>query len=115
MSTVHVPNTQQLETLHNDEIERCRQVFNRYEQALGRINLWKLRSALKDLEIEIMEEQLFQIFDGIKGDGSGTIDFDEFLRVIISQKRNNLAVTDMETVSAFVALGGNSDRSGKNL
>jgi Ca2+-binding EF-hand superfamily protein len=98
MSTKSQLNAQQpTETLYDDEIEECKQVFSRYEQVYGRINLWNLRAALKDLDIIIVEEQLFQIFAGIKGDGRGTIDFDEFLRVIRSQKRKNLALGDMET------------------
>merc|ERR1719199_1397292 len=47
----------------------------------------------------------------VDSDGSGEIDFSEFLKVIQSQK-SKLANQDDEsdTVDAFIALGGNADK-----
>merc|ERR1719162_124274 len=50
----------------------------------------------------------------VDSDGSGEIDFSEFLKVISSQKTKTAGMDDeSDTVDAFIALGGRSDKSGE--
>jgi Ca2+-binding EF-hand superfamily protein len=152
--------------LRADEIENCRQVYFRYyDPKYGRISLWQLRKALKDLEIQPAEEELFKIIQTIeesenmlyhqqqqyhglisptsssynnggttsrlskslvtgeshfqkflnKGstvERTGTIDFEQFLAIVVNQRKQDRPIHDNDTLSAFVAMGGNSDRTG---
>ena len=50
----------------------------------------------------------------VDDDGSGEIEFAEFLKVIETQKASAAKANDeSDTIEAFVALGGNSDKSGE--
>jgi calmodulin len=59
------------------------------------------------------EEELFQMIAEVDENMSGSIDFSEFLNVIKLQKER-AAQFDNETdmVDAYVACGGNADKSG---
>ena len=59
------------------------------------------------------EEELFQMISEVDEDFSGAIDFGEFLAVIERQKEKAEAfAADADMVDAFVACGGNEDRTG---
>ena len=50
----------------------------------------------------------------VDDDNSGEIEFAEFMKVIENQKVSAAQVSDeTDTVEAFVALGGNTDKSGE--
>ena len=60
------------------------------------------------------DEELFDMIAAVDDDGSGEIDFGEFCRVIMNQKAQAAAQTDeTDTVDAFIALGGNADKTGQ--
>jgi Ca2+-binding EF-hand superfamily protein len=82
--------------LRDEEVQQCKGVFDKYKQKNDRINVWDIRAALKELEIEVVEDQLFQIFETIN-DKSGTIDFEQFLEVVGTQTTKKVGVTDLET------------------
>ena len=59
------------------------------------------------------EEELFQMISEVDENMSGTIDFCEFLKVIEKQKERASKFDDEgDMVDAFVACGGNADRTG---
>jgi len=59
------------------------------------------------------EDELFSLISEVDSDFSGTIDFSEFLRIIEKQKEKATAHNDeQDFVDAFVACGGNEDRTG---
>jgi len=59
------------------------------------------------------EEELFQMISEVDENMSGTIDFGEFLKVIEKQKERASKFDDeSDMVDAFVACGGNPDRTG---
>merc|ERR1719181_1004217 len=50
----------------------------------------------------------------VDSDGSGEIDFPEFLQVIQAQKEKIAGQDDeSDTLDAFIALGGNADKTGE--
>eukprot|EP00003_Mantamonas_plastica_P002748 TRINITY_DN1211_c0_g1_i2.p2 TRINITY_DN1211_c0_g1~~TRINITY_DN1211_c0_g1_i2.p2 ORF type:complete len:114 (+),score=52.53 TRINITY_DN1211_c0_g1_i2:411-752(+) len=60
------------------------------------------------------EEEVFQMISDVDDDGSGSIEFAEFLKVIETQKAASATVDDeSDTIDAFVAMGGNPDKSGE--
>ena len=59
------------------------------------------------------EDEIIEMIAEVDDDGSGTIEFNEFLQVIENQKRLfALQTNEEQTVEAFVACGGNRDKSG---
>eukprot|EP00695_Tsukubamonas_globosa_P002743 TRINITY_DN3939_c0_g1_i1.p1 TRINITY_DN3939_c0_g1~~TRINITY_DN3939_c0_g1_i1.p1 ORF type:complete len:152 (-),score=12.46 TRINITY_DN3939_c0_g1_i1:73-528(-) len=98
-----------------EEIEKCREAFDRFDaDGSGSIDMIELRSTLQALGQNPTEEDLFQMISEVDDNGSQTIEFSEFLKVIESQKRKYSAHAgdDQDTIDAFVALGGNPDKSG---
>ena len=61
-----------------------------------------------------MRREIFQMISQVDDDNSGEIEFAEFLKVIENQKASAAKASDeTDTVEAFVALGGNSDKTGE--
>ena len=60
------------------------------------------------------EEEIFQMISQVDDDNSGEIEFAEFMKVIEIQQASNAKVSDeTDTIEAFVALGGNADKTGE--
>lgn len=60
----------------------------------------------------VSQQELLELLGKYDSDGTGEIEIDEFL-LMFSEYRSRLAIPlDLETVQAFVALGGQADQSG---
>merc|ERR1711988_2075895 len=94
--------------LSNDEIEACRDAFSKFDKdGSGAISDWELRAMLQSMGQDPTDEELFDMIAEVDSDGSGEIDFSEFLKVIIAQKAKQAGQDDeSDTVDAFIALGG---------
>ena len=63
---------------------------------------------------DLEDEEIFDLIATVDADGSGQIDFPEFLTVILNQKAATAGQDDeSDTVDAFIALGGNDDKTGQ--
>jgi len=72
-----------------------------------------VKKMLSDLGHPATDEEAFILISEVDEDSSGAIEFLEFLKMMEQQKaRAAAAEEDAETLDAFVALGGNRDRSG---
>mmetsp|Transcript_32360 Transcript_32360/g.82491 ORF Transcript_32360/g.82491 Transcript_32360/m.82491 type:complete len:152 (-) Transcript_32360:79-534(-) len=102
-------------SLSNEEIEACREAFARFDKDnSGAIDAWELRATLQSMGQDPTDEELFDMIAEVDSDGSGEIDFSEFLKVISSQKTKTAGMDDeSDTVDAFIALGGRSDKGGE--
>jgi Ca2+-binding EF-hand superfamily protein len=101
--------------LSADEVEKCREAFLKFDKdGNGAIDIWELREILRTLNNEPTEEELIAMVEQADEDGSGSIEFGEFLELIASQKVASRAHKDddSDTLESFVALGGNHDKSG---
>ena len=59
------------------------------------------------------EEELFRFMADVDEGGKGEIEFSEFLRAFEKQRGGQVdADEEADTVDAFVALGGNADKTG---
>jgi calmodulin len=77
------------------------------------IDVWELRQVLEAMGQKPTEEELFQMISEVDEDMSGSIDFAEFLKVIENQKeRAENFDNESDMIDAFVACGGNPDKSG---
>lgn len=75
--------------------------------------MWELRQVLEAMGQKPTEEELFQMISEVDEDMSGSIDFAEFLKVIENQKeRAENFDNESDMIDAFVACGGNPDKSG---
>ncbi|KAL1495619.1 hypothetical protein AB1Y20_016487 [Prymnesium parvum] len=101
--------------LSNEEIEACRDAFSKFDKdGSGAISDWELRAMLQSMGQDPTDEELFDMIAEVDSDGSGEIDFSEFLKVIIAQKAKQAGQDDeSDTVDAFIALGGNPDKTGE--
>ncbi|GHP10857.1 SH3 domain-containing YSC84-like protein 1 [Pycnococcus provasolii] len=101
--------------LDGDEIAACREAFAKFDKdGSGTIDTNELKATLQSMGQNPTEEELFQMISQVDDDASGEIEFAEFLKVIENQKAAQAAADDdSDTVEAFVALGGNPDRSGE--
>ncbi|MGB1599143.1 MAG: EF-hand domain-containing protein [Promethearchaeia archaeon] len=101
--------------LSQQEIEKAHDAFEKFDvDHSGCIDAWELKEAMKSLGQNPTDEEVFGLLAQVDTDGSGNIDFQEFLQVIEKQ-RDSQGDTgeDWDMVSAFVALGGNADKSGE--
>ena len=100
--------------LSNEEIEACRTAFAMFDKDFsGSIDIHELRRTLNAMGQHPSEEELFLMVSQVDDNGSGTIEFPEFMQLILSQKvQQEHEDNESDTIDAFVALGGNPDKSG---
>jgi len=105
--------------LSQEQIEMCRKAFAVYDQdRSGSIDVWELRTVFEKIGERPTEESLFQMISEVDDNVNGSIDFSEFLRIFTRQRWPGESTgknDDGDFVDAFVACGGNPDRSGHVL
>ncbi|KAG2425323.1 hypothetical protein HXX76_013738 [Chlamydomonas incerta] len=80
----------------------------------GTIDTKELRTALSALGQNPSEEDMFVMISQVDQDGSRCIEFKEFVRVIqINKQMSAKDADEVDTLDAFVALGGNLDKTGR--
>mmetsp|Transcript_18569 Transcript_18569/g.46793 ORF Transcript_18569/g.46793 Transcript_18569/m.46793 type:complete len:95 (-) Transcript_18569:209-493(-) len=91
-------------TLSQEEIDACQEAFNKFDKdGSGNIDAWELKQTLQAMGQNPTEEEVFQMMAEVDDDGSGSIEFAEFLKVIESQKSKAAAADDeSDTVDAWV-------------
>ena len=78
------------------------------------IDASELKATLNAMGQSPTEEEIFQMISQVDDDNSGEIEFAEFLKVIENQKDSAAKANDeTDTIEAFVALGGNGDKTGE--
>ncbi|KAK9809046.1 hypothetical protein WJX72_008371 [[Myrmecia] bisecta] len=101
-------------TLSAHELEMCRKAFAGFDtDNSGTIDAKELKLVLQALGQAPSDEELFVMISQVDEDRSGEIEFPEFLKVVEKQKKDAAQQNDeTDTVEAFVALGGNHDKTG---
>eukprot|EP00938_MAST-03A_sp_MAST-3A-sp1_P000652 g652.t1 len=99
--------------LTQEEIDSCRDAFLQYDKdRSGSIDQWELKEVLEAMGQTPTDEELFQMINDVDDNASGSIDFTEFLKVVEKQKERTAKFDDeSDILDAFVACGGNSDKS----
>lgn len=100
--------------LSHDEIDVYRELFKKFDlDGSGTIDDKELRIMFEALGQSPTEAECIDMVLEVDEDGSGEIDFVEFIEVVIKQKALMEKVDpELEALDAWVSLGGNSDRSG---
>ncbi|KIZ06761.1 Dynein light chain, flagellar outer arm [Monoraphidium neglectum] len=102
--------------LNEEELVLCRKAFQSFDKdGSGTIDVKELKAALSSMGQEMSDEELFVMIHDVDEDNSGEIEFSEFCKVILKHKAaaSDKEGAEADTLDAFVALGGNPDRSGK--
>ena len=74
-------------TMTQEEIDAVRDAFNQYDKdRSGTIDQFELKSVLEAMGQEPTDEDTFAMITELDDDNSGTIDFAEFLKVVLVQK-----------------------------
>uniref|UniRef100_K3WU82 EF-hand domain-containing protein n=1 Tax=Globisporangium ultimum (strain ATCC 200006 / CBS 805.95 / DAOM BR144) TaxID=431595 RepID=K3WU82_GLOUD len=100
--------------LTQEEIDACRESFVHFDKdGSGTIDKYELSKVLEAMGQKPTDEELFQMIAEVDNDNSGEIEFSEFLKVIEAQKLRAAQFDDeSDFIDAFVACGGNPDKSG---
>ena len=101
--------------LSQEEQEKCRVSFLRFDKDRnGTIDAFELRQALECFGQRPSDEDLFAMIAEVDTNANGVVDYAEFVRVLENHKARVEALgNDSDLVDAFVACGGNDDRSGQ--
>jgi len=100
--------------LTNKERNDCRDAFDKFDKdASGAISDWELRAMLQSMGQDPTDEEIFDMIAAVDEDGSAEIDFKEFCAVIKMQKDKESNDGESDTLDAFIALGGNADKTGQ--
>ena len=95
------------------EIDKARLAFLEYDKdGSGSIDHYELKFMLEKMDIKASEADIFNMISEIDSDQSGEISFSEFLKVIDYQKSLNANNDTADILSAYIACGGNPDKSG---
>eukprot|EP00397_Hematodinium_sp_SG-2012_P068413 GEMP01110943.1.p1 GENE.GEMP01110943.1~~GEMP01110943.1.p1 ORF type:complete len:149 (+),score=46.13 GEMP01110943.1:116-562(+) len=95
-------------------IQKCREAFNTFDaDGSGTIDTQEMKLLLEAIGEAPTEEELFRFMSDVDEDGTGEIEFAEFLRAFEKQRGGAEQLEDEEdTIDAFVALGGELDKTG---
>jgi len=75
-------------SLSDDQVSEIRDAFNMYDrEKKGEIPTSILGTVMKNLGHNLKPDQLAECIDAVDGDGSGTVDFDEFLALMAKKTR----------------------------
>ncbi|CAF5146089.1 unnamed protein product, partial [Rotaria magnacalcarata] len=93
--------------LTEDQVAEIRDAFNMYDkERKGEIPTSILGTVMKNLGHNLKPDQLAECIDAVDGDGSGTVDFDEFLALM--QKKTKEAEDERELREVFRVFDKNS-------
>eukprot|EP01029_Cantina_marsupialis_P028283 TRINITY_DN775963_c0_g1_i1.p1 TRINITY_DN775963_c0_g1~~TRINITY_DN775963_c0_g1_i1.p1 ORF type:complete len:161 (+),score=54.48 TRINITY_DN775963_c0_g1_i1:87-569(+) len=85
--------------LSNEEIEEIREAFNLFDtDGSGSIDPKELKAAMQSLGFEAKNATIYQMIGDIDKDGSGNIDFDEFLDMMTAKMSDKDSKEDVRKV-----------------
>jgi len=95
-------------------IQKCREAFNTFDaDGSGTIDTQEMKLLLEAIGEAPTEEELFRFMADVDEDGTGEIEFAEFLRAFEKQRGGQEELENEEdTLDAFIALGGEPDKTG---
>mmetsp|Transcript_30153 Transcript_30153/g.72869 ORF Transcript_30153/g.72869 Transcript_30153/m.72869 type:complete len:160 (+) Transcript_30153:245-724(+) len=85
--------------LTEDEIEELRQAFDLFDtDGSGTIDPKELRAAMQSLGFDAKNQTIYQMIKDIDKDGTGEIDFDEFLDLMTSRLAGSDTKEDVQKI-----------------
>lgn len=101
--------------MNQAEVTRCREIFETFDTTgSGMVDMWRIREILQAIGLEPTDEELFTMIADADVNSDGLLTFQELLRIIQHQRtRGSGSDDDQDVLSAWHALGGAYDKSGK--
>lgn len=99
--------------LTEQDIEKCIKIFNEADiEDCGFINYMQLEECLSKLDISFVHENILYNLLSENNINFNKITFSDFLSIYNKHKPSNEDIIDIDTLDAFIALGGCTDGSG---
>ena len=96
---VNENNEKKYPGLSSEEVEEIREAFNLFDtDGSGTIDPKELKAAMQSLGFEAKNQIIYQMISDIDKDGSGEIDFDEFLDLMTARMSNTDSKEDIQKV-----------------
>merc|ERR1712216_453926 len=96
--------------LTSDEVEEIKEAFDLFDtDSSGAISVSELTSAMKSLGFDVKHAVVFQMIAELDADGSGEIEFEEFLDMMTARISDKNSREDIERVFKLF----DSDRTGE--
>ena len=95
--------------LHEEQKQEIREAFDLFDtDGSGNIDPKELRAAMQSLGFEAKNQTIFQMISDLDRNRSGSIEFEEFLKLMTDEMGNS--ANDEELIEAFKFYGATSDR-----
>ncbi|GLE08444.1 hypothetical protein PINS_up019627 [Pythium insidiosum] len=99
ISQKRVAKTYERPGLSEEEIEEIREAFNLFDtDGSARSTQRKLKAAMQSLRLEAKNQTIYQMIGDIDKDGSGSIDFEEFLDMMTAKMSDKDSREDIQKV-----------------
>ncbi|CAD8072191.1 unnamed protein product [Paramecium sonneborni] len=99
--------------LSEEDIEQCQRAFNDLDdRGEGEIMTDDLEVALETVGLKQKPHKVHKLISEIDDGNNGRIKFKEFLGLYARLKYAGLQDDDQDMIDAFVAMGGNEDKTG---
>ncbi|CAD8096554.1 unnamed protein product [Paramecium sonneborni] len=99
--------------LTQEEIKAAKDAFEAYDKmGYGTLEVEELQKILEEFGHKPSKEELQQMINQVDVKNKGFIDFEDFKRAIAIYKIIEEDNEQDDTLDAFVAMGGNADKSG---
>ena len=93
--------------LTEEDIDTCQKAFQDFdEEGSGTIKVTDLKFALERIGYIPSENDLFKLISEVDDNNTGTIKFNDFLGIYAKHKASQCDDDDIDTIDAFVAMGG---------
>ncbi len=102
--------------LNERQIDHCRSIFNDLllNEERDKIDYLELKTGLEKLGIEFEHMNVFhKLLAEMENNYYENITFIAFLKIYQKQKENRVEKNEEDTIDAFVAMGGNRDKTGQ--
>ena len=97
-----------------EQVKKCKEAFDAFDLDNSCfIEINELKYALEEMGHKPSEEELYKMMNEVDIEGKNEMSFDDFVKIIVKQKNIQKEKEEHDILDAFVALGGNYDRSGE--
>ena len=100
--------------LKQEQVKKCKEAFDAFDLDNSHIiEINEQKFALEEMGHKPSEEELYKMMNEVDIEGKNEMSFDHFVKIIVKQKNIKEEKEEQDILDAFVAQGGNYDKSGE--
>ena len=100
--------------LKQEQVKKCKEAFDAFDLDNSHfIEINEQKFALEEMGHKPSEEELYKMMNEVDIEGKNEMSFDDFVKIIVKQKNIKEEKEEQDILDAFVAQGGNYDKSGE--